>query len=69
MLEEEIEVQEIDKCIVKLPDKQEIDRKMVVLPEMPVKTSCEKEECVEMKTCDMSLLKLFKAKESVHKMK
>ena len=34
---------------------------------MPVETSCEQEECcVEMKTCDMSLPKLYKAKESVH---
>ena len=29
---EDIEAQETDKCIVELPDKQEIDRKMVVLP-------------------------------------
>ena len=49
-----------------MPDKQEIDRKMVVLSKMPVKTSCEQEECAEMKTCNMSLPKLFKAKESVH---
>ena len=34
---EDIETQEIDECIVELPDKQEIDRKMVVFPEMPVK--------------------------------
>ena len=33
---------------------------------MSVETSCEQEECVEMKTCNMSLTKLFKAKESVH---
>ena len=39
---------------------------MVVLPKMPEKTSCEQEECVEMKTCDMSLPNLFKAKESIH---
>ena len=39
---------------------------MVVLPEMPVKTSCEQDECVEMKTCNMSLPELFKAEESVH---
>ena len=39
---------------------------MVVLPDMPEKTSCEQEECVGMKTCDMSLPNLFKAKESVH---
>ena len=40
---------------------------MVVLPEMPVRTACEKEECVEEEICDMSLPKSFKAKESVHK--
>ena len=39
---------------------------MVVLPDMPEKTSCEQEESVEMKTCDMSLPNWFKAKESVH---
>ena len=49
----------MNQCIVELPDKQEIDREMVVLPEIPVKTSCEQEECVEMKTCDMSLPQLF----------
>ena len=67
MLEKDIEFQERDKCkIVELPDKQEIDREMTVLSKMPVETSCEQEECAEMKTCDMSLPKLFKAKESVH---
>ena len=49
-----------------MPSKQEVDREMVVLPEMPVKTSCEQEECAEMKTCDMSLPELFKTEESVH---
>ena len=49
-----------------MPDKQEIDREMVVLFKMPVETSCEQEEYVEMKTCDVSLPKLFKAKERVH---
>ena len=39
---------------------------MVVLPDMPQKTSCEQEECVEMKTCNISLPNLFKAKEMVH---
>ena len=39
---------------------------MVVLPEMPVETSCEQEQCVEMKTCNVSLAKMFKSKESVH---
>ena len=63
---EEMEAQEMEECIVELPDKQEIDKEMVVLPDMPEKTSCEQEECVEMKTCDMSLPNLFKAKGSVH---
>ena len=49
-----------------MPDKQEIDREMVVWSDMPVETSCEQEECVEMKPCDVSLPKLFKSKESVH---
>ena len=39
---------------------------MVVWPDMSVETSYEQEECVEMKTCNVSLPKLFKAKESVH---
>ena len=34
---EEKEAQEMKECIVELPNKQEIDREMVVLPEMPVK--------------------------------
>ena len=63
---EEMEAQEMEECIVELSDKQEIDKEMVVLPNMPEKTSCEQEECVEMKTCDMSLPNLFKAKERVH---
>ena len=37
----------MEECIVELSDKQEIDREMVVLPEMPVNTSCEQEECIE----------------------
>ena len=50
MLEEKTDFRGIDKCkIVELPDKQEIDREMVVLPGMLVKTSCKQEECVEMK--------------------
>ena len=61
-----MEAQEMEECIVELPSKEEIDREMVVLHEMPVKTSCEQEECVEMKTCNMSLPELFKAEESVH---
>ena len=39
---------------------------MVVWPNMSVETSYEQEICVEMKTCNMSLPELFKAKESVH---
>ena len=67
MLEEDIDFQERDKCKnVELPDKQEVDREMVVWPDMPVETFCEQEECVEMKTCDVSLAKLFKSEESVH---
>ena len=34
---EEMEAQEMEECIVEWPSKQEIDREMVVLPEMPVK--------------------------------
>ena len=57
---------EMEEYFVELSDKQEIDKEMVVLPDMPQKTFCEQEECVEMKTCDMSLPNLFKAKEMVH---
>ena len=39
---------------------------MVVWPNMPEEISYEQQECVEMKTCDMSLPELFKAKENVH---
>ena len=67
MLEEDIDYQERDMCKnVELPNKQNIDREMVVWPNMSVETSCEQEECIEMKTCNMSLPKLSKAKESVH---
>ena len=39
MLEEDIDFQERDNCkIVELPDKQEIDREMVVCPNMSVKS-------------------------------
>ena len=34
---EEIEPQEMEECIVELPNKQEIDSEIVVLPKMPVK--------------------------------
>ena len=67
MLEEDTDFQERDNCKkVELPDKQEIDREMVVWTDMPVETSYEQEECVEMKTCNMSLPELFKVKGSVH---
>ena len=65
MLEEDVDFQGRDKN-VELPNKQEIDREMVVWPYMSVETSYEQEICVEMKTCDMSLTELFKAEESVH---
>ena len=32
---EEMDAQEMEECIVELPDKQEIDREMVVLPKIP----------------------------------
>ena len=67
MLEEEIEFQEMDKCIVELPDKQEIDREMVVLPKMPVRTACEQEECIEEEIFIRSLPELCKAQETIHK--
>ena len=38
---------------------------MVVWSDISVETPYEQEECAEMKTCDMSLPELFKAKESV----
>ena len=63
---EEMETQEMEECFVELSDKQDIDEEMVVLPDMPEKTSCEWEESVEMKTCNMSQPNWFKAKESVH---
>ena len=61
-----MKTQEMEEYFVELPNKQEIEKEMVVLPDMPEKTSCEQEECVEMKTCDMSLPNLFKAKEMAH---
>ena len=44
---EEREAQEMEECIAELPDKQKTDREMVVLPEMPVNTSCQQEECIK----------------------
>ena len=72
MLEEEIKFQGIDKCkIVELPDKQEIerciDRETTGLPEMPVGIAYGQEECIEEEICDTSLLKMYRAEESVHK--
>ena len=67
---EEREAQEMEECIVELPNKQEIDREMVVLPEMPVKKSCEQEECIEEEIFIRSLPKfpeLCKAEASIHK--
>ena len=59
---EEIEFQEMDKGIVELPDKQEIDREMVVLPEIPVGTAYEQEECIEEEICNLSLPKLYRGR-------
>ena len=59
ILEEDIDSQERDTCKnVELPNKQEIDREMVVWPGMSVETSYEPEKHAEMKTCDMSLPEL-----------
>ena len=44
---EKMETQEMEEYFVELSDKQEIDKEMVVLPNMPQKTFCEQEECVE----------------------
>ena len=66
---EEMETQEMEECFVELSDKQEIDEEMVVLPDMPEKTSCEQGESVEMKTCNMSLPNWFKAKRVYMQMK
>ena len=66
MLEEEIEIQGIDKCKkVELPDEQEIEK--CISPEMPVRIACEQEECIEEETGDMSLPKLYRAEESIQK--
>ena len=72
MLEEEIEFHGIDKCkIVELPEKQEIERcvnrETVGLPEMPVRTAWEKEEYIEEEICNMSVPKLYRAEEGIHK--
>ena len=67
MLEEGVDFQEGDNCkSVELPNKQEIDREMVVWPNLSLETPYEQEICVEMKTGNMSLPELFKAKESVY---
>ena len=60
----DIDFQERENC--KNVELQEIDREMVVWPDMFVETFCEQKECVEMKTCNVSLPKLFKATESVY---
>ena len=70
MLEEDIDFPERDICKnVELPDGQEVDREMVVWPDMSVETSCEQEECVEVRTCDTSLPELFRAKKVYIQMK
>ena len=63
---EEREAQEMEECIVELLDKQETDREMVVLPKMPVKTSCGQEECIEEEIFIRSLPELCKAEASIH---
>ena len=65
---EETEFQSLDKCkIVELPDKQEIERETVELPEMPLRIAYEQQECKEEEICDRSLSKMYRAEESVHK--
>ena len=65
LLEENINFQGRDQN-VELPNKQKVDREMVVWPNLSVETPYEQEICVEMKPCNMSLSELFKAKEGVH---
>ena len=65
---EEIEAQEMEKCIVELPDKQEIDREMVVLPKIPVRMACEQEECIEEEIFIRSLSDWVKHKKAYIKM-
>ena len=66
MLEEEIEFQDVDKCkIVKLPDKQEIERCTSL--EKPVRIACEQEEFIEEEICNVSLPKSYEVEENVHK--
>ena len=36
---------------------------------MPVRIAYEQEECIEEEICDRSLPKMYRAEESVHKMK
>ena len=64
---EEIEFQGIDKCkIVELPDKKEIDKETVELPEMPVGIAYE-QECIDEEICDRSLPEMYRVEESLHK--
>ena len=67
MLEkEEIEFQDIDRCEkVELPDKQEIER--CTSPKMSMRIACEQEGFIEEEICNVSLPKLYKVEESVHK--
>ena len=67
--EEEIEFLEMDKCIVKLSNEQEIER--CTSPEMSVKMACEQEEFIKGEICNRSLQELpelYKAQGSIHKM-
>ena len=68
MLEEEIEFQEMDKCIVELSNEQEIER--CTSQEMSVKMACEQEEFMKEEICNRSLPELpelYKAQDSIHK--
>ena len=68
MLEEEIEFQDMDKCIVELPDKQELER--CVSPEISVRIACEQEEFIKEEVCNRllpELPELYRAQESVYK--
>ena len=68
MLEEEIEFQDMDKYIVELPDKQELER--CVSPEMSVRIVCEQEEFIKEEVCNKllpELPELYRAQESINK--
>ena len=66
MLEEEIELQGIDKC--KMVERGIDGEKCVVRsPEMSVRIAYEQEECIEEKICDRFLPEIYRAEESVYK--